>query len=68
MTKGIFQVGFNEIQSRKRGPRVLLKVTWKTIADAKGCSERTVKRAVEAGKLNPHDLESIAEYINAVGA
>lgn len=57
-----FILGNNEIQSKKRN-RILLKVTWKMIADAKGVSKRTVQRAVKSGKLDVLDLKSIAEYV-----
>ena len=59
----MFQAGDNTIQARRRGEKVLLKVTWKAIADAKGCSTRTVKRAVMDGRLNPYTLEGIVGYL-----
>lgn len=57
-----FQHGNNNIQSQKR-QRVTLKITQQIIADTRGVTKAAVRKAVERGKLNMHDLKSIAEYI-----
>ena len=58
-----FIEGNNEIQRRKGRRHMILKVTLKMIAEAKGCHINTVRRAIEAGKLDVKDLKSIAKYI-----
>ena len=59
----VFQAGDNTTQTRRRGEKVLLKITWQAIADAKGCSTKTVRRAVKDGRLDPYMLEGIVEYV-----
>ena len=59
-----FQVGNNEIQRRTGRIHMVLKVTLRMIAEAKGCHVNTVRRAIEDGKLDVRDLKSIARYIN----
>lgn len=57
-----FQKGNNEVQKRKR-TRILLKIDLKMIADAKGVSKRTVRRAINTGKVDTNSLSSIINYI-----
>ncbi len=57
-----FIEGENEYQSRPR-ERILVKVTRRMIADARGITVSGVRQAIKRGKLNPYDLKSIAEFI-----
>jgi len=57
-----FKVGDNRIQGLPR-PRFVLTIKLGDIAEARGCSTRTVKRAIESGDLDVYDLKSLARYI-----
>lgn len=57
-----FLAGDNTYQSRPR-QRILIKVTRQMIADARGITVSGVRQAAKQGRVDLHDLGSIARYI-----
>lgn len=51
-----------EEPSKRNGKARLYAYGAKAIADVAGTAVKTVVRATETGKLNPHSLESVREW------
>ena len=59
------QYNFTKGHTKSRGKRVriIMKITFQLIADARGISKAGVRKAVERGNLDLLDIKSIAKYI-----